>query len=205
MRAIGVALGILSFCRGTVAGQEYSPKVGVGMAFVIASPAGQLAGLLNVFVPLKLGSHFRLEPQVGWRSSSFQEVASDPSSLSNNVSGSSRVLLVGVGLLATRRPGDGATILYYGPRVGLAWAHDNVTDQTAGSLTETQTSWYASAVVGGEHLFSHVSIGGEVGLGYLHLGTPSWTQTGSGFSVADAKGHALGTNAAALVRWYFGG
>src|SRR5207247_6038939 len=103
MRAIGVALGILSVCRASAASQVYSPKAGVGMAFIIASPAGQLAGFLNVFVPLNLGSHFRLEPQIGWHTGSFDDVASDPSSPTNNVSGSSRVLLLGVGFLRTQR------------------------------------------------------------------------------------------------------
>ena len=206
MRAIGIALGILSLCRATADSQAYSPKAGVGMAFIIASPAGQLAGFLNLFVPLNLGRHFRLEPQIGWHTGSFEEVASDPSSPANNVSGSTRVLLLGVGLLGTQRPGDGATILYYGPRVGLAWTRGNITDGSSGSsLTETQSSWYANVVVGGEHLVSHLSIGGEVGLGYLHNGTPHWTQSGTAtFTASDTKGHDLGTNATALVRWYFG-
>src|SRR5439155_4768194 len=95
MRAIGIALGILSLCRATADSQAYSPKAGVGMAFIIASPAGQLAGFLNVFVPVNLGSHFRLEPQIGWHTRSFDDVANDPSSPTNSLSGSSRVLLLG--------------------------------------------------------------------------------------------------------------
>jgi hypothetical protein len=206
MRAIGIALGILSVCGVTADGQTYSPKAGVGMAFIIASPAGQLAGFLNLFVPVNVSSHFRLEPQIGWHTGSFHEVASDPGSPANSLTGSTRVLLLGVGFLGTRRPGDGSTVLYYGPRVGLAWTRDNLTDgSSASSLTETQSNWYANLVVGGEHLFSHLSIGGEVGLGYLHRGTPHWTQTGpTTFTAADTKGHDLGTNATALVRWYFG-
>jgi hypothetical protein len=206
MRVIGIALGILGVCRATADSQAYSPKAGVGMAFSIASPAGQLAGLLNVFVPLNLGSHVRLEPQIGWHTGSFDEVSSDPSVPANSVSGSSRVFLLGVGLLGTQQPGDGATILYYGPRIGLAWTRGNLTDaSSSSSLTETRSDWYASAVVGGEHLFSHLSIGGEVGLSYLHRGRPHWTQSGPAtFTATDTKGHDLGTNATALVRWYFG-
>src|SRR2546429_2248208 len=202
MRAIGMALAILSLCRATADSQSYSPKAGVGMAFIIASPAGKPAGSLNVFVPVNLGSHFRLEPQIGWHTGSFDNVASDPSSPANSLSGSSRVLLLGVGLLGTQRPGDGATILYYGPRVGLAWTHANLTDGSSGSsLTETQTSWYANAVVGGEHLFSHLSIGGEAGLGYLHNGTAPWTQSGpTTVHASGTERHDLGTNATALVR-----
>src|SRR5256885_2098053 len=115
MRAIGIALGILSLCRVTADSQAYSPKAGVGMAFIIASPAGQLAGFFNVFVPVNLGSHFRLEPQIGWRTRSFDDVASDPSSPTDSLSGSTRVLLLGVGLLRTRPPGCGWTIPYYRP------------------------------------------------------------------------------------------
>src|SRR3989440_12823836 len=126
MRAIGIALAILSLCRATADSQSYSPKAGVGMAFIIASPAGHLAGFLNVFVPVNLGSHFRLEPQIGWHAGSFDDVASDPSSPANSVSGSSRVLLLGVGLLGTQRPGDGAAILYYCPPGDLAGSHANL-------------------------------------------------------------------------------
>ncbi len=104
MRAIGIALGILSACRATADSQVYSPKAGVGMAFTIANPAGQLAGALNVFVPLNLGSHFRLEPQIGWHTNSFDEVPANPSSPGSGVSGSTRVLLLGVGFLGTQRP-----------------------------------------------------------------------------------------------------
>jgi hypothetical protein len=111
--------------------------------------------------------------------------------------------LVGIGLLATQRPGDGATTLYYGPRIGLAWTRGELTDPSAGSLTETQSDWFANGVIGGEHLFSHLSLGGEVGFGYVHFGTPQWSG-GSAFSAADSKGHTLGTTATALVRWYFG-
>jgi hypothetical protein len=204
MRSISVAVGLLGICSATASAQEPSPKAGVGMAFIVASPAGQLAGFLNLFVPLTLSAHFRLEPQVGYRSSAFREVTSDPASPTNNTTGSSRVFLLGVGLLGTRRPGGGSTVIYYGPRVGLAWMHDDVTDPSGNSLTETQTAWYLTGVVGGEHLFSHLSLGGEVGLGYLHYGTPNWSQTGAGFVAADSKGHVLGTNATALLRWYFG-
>src|SRR3989442_4439064 len=104
MRAIGIALGILGVCRATADSQVYSPKAGVGMAFTIANPAGQLAGALNVFVPLNLGSHFRLEPQIGWHTSSFDEVPANPSSPGSGVSRSTRVLLLGVGFLWTPPP-----------------------------------------------------------------------------------------------------
>src|SRR3989442_139794 len=105
MRAIGIALGILGVCRATADSQVYSPKAGVGMAFTIANPAGQLAGALNVFVPLNLGSHFRLEPQIGWHTSSFDEVGSHPPSPTNNVSGAPQQQAQGVRLLRTQQPG----------------------------------------------------------------------------------------------------
>src|SRR3989442_15652309 len=105
MRAIGIALGILGVCRATADSQVYSPKAGVGMAFTIANPAGQLAGALNVFVPLNLGSHFRLEPQIGWHTSSFDEVPANPSSPASGVSGSTPALPPGVRFPPTARRG----------------------------------------------------------------------------------------------------
>src|SRR2546430_17583373 len=105
-RAIGITLGILSLCRATADSQAYSPKTGVGMAFIIASPAGQLAGFLNLFVPLNLGSPFRLEPQIGWPTGSFACVARGPSSPTHNLSGVSRGPRSAVGLPPTPRTGD---------------------------------------------------------------------------------------------------
>src|SRR2546430_17016062 len=108
MRAIGIALGILSLCRATADSQAYSPKAGVGMAFIIASPAGQLAGFLNVFVPVNLGGHFRLEPQIGWHTGSLDNVARGPSAPANTLAGSCRVLALCPRLLGKHWPGDRA-------------------------------------------------------------------------------------------------
>src|SRR2546425_9050228 len=130
MRAIGIALGILGVCRATADSQVYSPKAGVGMAFTIANPAGQLAGALNVFVPLNLGSHFQLEPQIGWHTSSFDEVPANPSSPGSGVSGSTPGLLLCVGVLGTQRPGDRAALPYYMPRIGLACGRSSVTGRS---------------------------------------------------------------------------
>src|SRR3989442_4771805 len=143
MRAIGIALGVLGVCRAPADSQVYSPKAGVGMAFTIANSSGHLAVALNVFVPLNIGSHFRLEPQIGWHTSSFDEVPANPSSPGSGVSGSTRVLLLGVGFLGTQRPGDGPTILYYGPRLRPAGTRPRVTDGASSSpLPGTQASWY---------------------------------------------------------------
>src|SRR3989442_12882081 len=87
MRPIGIALGILGVCRATADSQVYSPKAGVGLAFTIANPAGQLAGALNVFVPMNLGSHFRLEPPIAWHTTSSEEAPANPPSPAGGGSG----------------------------------------------------------------------------------------------------------------------
>ncbi|PYO78822.1 MAG: hypothetical protein DMD67_04215, partial [Gemmatimonadetes bacterium] len=154
-------------------------------------------------LPVQTGRSFRVEPTLGWHHASVEETSSDPTSPVNGISESSSALLLGIGLFGTARPGSG-TLLYYGPRLGVAWSRVRDTDQAGNSLKESQTDWFAIAALGGEHRVSHLGVGGEVSLSYLHLGKPSFEQTGSAaFLAASAGGSSVGTGAAAFVRWYF--
>lgn len=193
-----LVLALLATSRGDA--QDDSPKVGVGVAFLAASPIGQLTGTSTLYFPVATGRSFRLEPTLGWHHTSFEETASDPGSPINGISGSSSAFLLGVGLFGVTRPA-GETLLYYGPRLGVAWAKTSESDQSGNSLKETQTNWFATATLGGEQRVSHFSVGGEVGLSYLHIGRPSFE--GTGFVASDAGGSSVGTGASAFVRWYF--
>ncbi|PYO41638.1 MAG: hypothetical protein DMD33_13090 [Gemmatimonadetes bacterium] len=203
MRSIVVFVAVSLLATSLAEAQEDSAKVGVGLAFLASNPVGQLTGTSTLYLPVQTGRSFRVEPTLGWHHASVEETSSDPTSPVNGISESSSALLLGIGLFGTARPGSG-TLLYYGPRLGVAWSRVRDTDQAGNSLKESQTDWFAIAALGGEHRVSHLGVGGEVSLSYLHLGKPSFEQTGSAaFLAASAGGSSVGTGAAAFVRWYF--
>ena len=207
MRPLVVVLGISLVAAAAVGAQEAPrqeswSRVGIGIAFLASSPIGQLSGTSTAYISVPTGSTFRLEPTVGWQHSSFSD-SSNIANAANGVSGSTSVFLVGVGFFGTTRPGNGATQLYYGPRIGLAWSSTNLADRSSDSLSASQTAWFVSAVLGGEHRIGHLSVGGEVGLSDLHISDPSYKQAGTGFTITLEGSSTLGTSAAAFVRWYF--
>jgi hypothetical protein len=203
MRSIVVTLAVCVLATSLTAAQDDSTKVGVGLAFLAENPIGQLTGRSTLYVPIATGPSFRVEPMLGWAHTSDHLTTSDPTSPENGVSQSSSALLLGVGLFGMKRLGSG-TLLYYGPRIGIAWGRVQDTDQSGNSLKTSQTDWFAEGALGGEHRISHFSVGGEIDLSYLHMGDPSFEQTGAQtFLAAAAGGSTVGTGASAFVRWYF--
>jgi hypothetical protein len=147
---------------------------------------------------------FRLEPIIGWHHGSAEQTSNSSTSPNNGVSLASTDFLLGLGLFGTVHPGGAATLIYYGPRIGLAWTKQTLTDQSANSLTDKQKDWFLTFVVGGEHRISHFSVGGDAGLSYFKAGKPEFQQTGTAvFTTTDAGGWSIGTTASAFVRWYF--
>ena len=203
MRTILAIACVVAMATTRAAAQDDSAKVGVGLAFLADNPIGQLTGTSTVYVPIATGRSLRLEPTLGWHHTSLTATSNDPTNPANGAQESSSALLLGTGLVGITRVGSG-TLLYYGPRIGIAWARVTETDQSGNSLKTSETDWFAAATVGGEHRISHLSVGGEVDLAYLHFGTPSFAQTGAqAFLVTSAGGSSTGTGAAAFVRWYF--
>src|SRR5689334_3807603 len=203
VRTILAILSVAVMATAQVVAQDDSAKVGVGLAFLADNPIGQLTGTSTVYIPIATGRSFRLEPTLGWHHSSVQLSSSDPTNPANGVTESASALLLGTGLFGIRRVGSG-TLLYYGPRIGIAFGRIQDTDQSGNSLKQSETDWFAAATVGGEHRISHLSVGGEVDLAYLHLGTPSFEQSGTAtFLDTGVGGSTVGTGASAFVRWYF--
>ncbi len=203
MRTILAILGVAVMATAQVVAQDDSAKIGVGIAFLAENPIGQLTGTSTAYIPIAMGRSFRLEPTLGWHHTSVQLNSSDPTNPTNGVSQSTSALLLGTGLFEISRVGSG-TLLYYGPRIGIAFGRIQDTDQSGNSLKQSETDWFAAATVGGEHRISHLSVGGEVDLAYLHLGTPSYEQSGAPpFVETGVGGSTVGTGASAFVRWYF--
>lgn len=203
MRTILAIFGVAVMATTRAMAQDDSSKVGVGLAFLADNPIGQLTGTSTVYVPIATGRSLRLEPTLGWHHTSLTVRSSDPTNPANGATQSSSALLLGTGLFGITRVGSG-TLLYYGPRIGIAWGRVTETDQSGNALKQSETDWFAAATLGGEHRISHLSVGGEVNLAYLHFGTPSFEQTGTpAFLATSAGGSSTGTGAAAFVRWYF--
>src|SRR5207244_2058680 len=150
MRSIVVFVAVSLLATSLAEAQEDSAKVGVGLAFLASNPVGQLTGTSTLYLPVQTGRSFRVEPTLGWHHASVEETSSDPTSPVNGISESSSALLLGIGLFGTARPGSG-TLLYYGPRLGVAWSRVRDTDQAGNSLKESQTDWFAIAALGGQH------------------------------------------------------
>jgi hypothetical protein len=202
MRPITVVLGISLVVASAAQAQEQFTGAGLGIAFLAASPVGELSGTSTLYIPVPTSRTFRLEPIIGWHHDSFDQSSSNPTSPTNGISVKATSFLLGLGLFGTVHPGAGGTLIYYGPRLGFAWTKRTLTDQSANSLTEKQKDWFLTGVVGGEHRISHFSVGGEVGLSYLKWGKPNF-QGSAVFAATSAGGSSIGTSSSAFVRWYF--
>lgn len=204
MRPIIAALELSLVVAFGAQTQEPLTRAGFGITFLAASPIGALTGTSTLYMPIPTSPTFRLEPIIGWHHSSVNETSNNSTNPNNGVSVALTDVLLGLGLFGTSHPGGAATLIYYGPRIGVAWVKRTVTDQSANSLTDNQKDWFLTFVVGAEHRISHFSIGGDAGLSYLKAGKPEFQQTGTVvFATTDAGGWSIGTTASAFVRWYF--
>jgi hypothetical protein len=204
MRPISAVLGFSLVVASAAQTQEPFTRAGFGVAFLAASPVGSVTGPSALYIALPTSATFRLEPIIGWHHGSAEQTSNSSTSPNNGVSLASTDFLLGLGLFGTVHPGGAATLIYYGPRIGLAWTKQTLTDQSANSLTDKQKDWFLTFVVGGEHRISHFSVGGDAGLSYFKAGKPEFQQTGTAvFTTTDAGGWSIGTTASAFVRWYF--
>jgi hypothetical protein len=206
MRPITVVLGVSLVVASAADAQEQFTRAGFGIAFLASSPVGALTGTSTLYVLAPTSPGFRLEPIIGWHHDSFDESSSNATSPTSGISVANTAFLLGLGLFGTAHPGAGATLIYYGPRLGVAWTKRTFTDQSANSLSDKQTDWFLTWVIGGEHRISHFSVGGDVGLSYLKWGKPNFEHSGAGattFVVTSAGGSSVGTSSSAFVRWYF--
>jgi hypothetical protein len=122
-------------------------------------------GFGNIYVPIIVGPHLKIEPEVGiWRtSSSFSGTGYSSSSTGT-------MLRVGAGVFHLVRVGGG-TALYVGPRVAMVRTSSSSTYSSGTPSSSHQTNWSLGLAIGGEHFFSpHFSLGGEVQLNYITIG-----------------------------------
>ena len=173
-------LAALAVLAAASAAQAQVPDHGVGLgvslnpaAIVAEGAEGTLllpAGFGNIYLPIIAGPHLKFEPEFGiWRTSSSSSFAGSSSS------SSSTLLRVGAGLFRFVRVGGG-TALYVGPRVVMIRESSSTSFTGSPGSSSHQTNWSFGLAIGGEHFFSpHFSLGGEVQLNYISVGTEEQT------------------------------
>jgi hypothetical protein len=173
------SLAALAVLAAVSAAQAQVPDHAVGLG-VSLSPSALVdmssqttlvlpVGFGNIYLPIIAGPNFKIEPEFGiWRTSSSTDYSGSSASFSGTL------LRVGAGLFRFVRVGGG-TALYVGPRVAMVRSSDS---QTSSGITSSshQTDWSFGLAIGGEHFFSpHFSLGGEVQLNYISVGTEEQT------------------------------
>lgn len=178
------------------------PRVGLGFglttgraqALSLIEATQYPSGPLTVRLPI-LGSKVRFEPELGFDRDGFR----------SSFGGESFTFVVSTFRMAaalhyvSRRAGD-ATIVYFGPRLGIDAMSVTQNDSADSDQNGYRTDFLASLAFGGEHFFSRrFSVGGEVHLATTFLLGASVT----GASAVNTTGNSISTQAALLVRWYY--
>jgi outer membrane protein with beta-barrel domain len=190
----------------TAQGPRQGP-IGLGVAINASTSEG--TGAVAVRVPLRVATHWRLEPSLlfDFTSSSqrsFTNAGTDNTDVSVRVWGASM-------LLAYRMFLDSAVSAYLGPRLEV---HRVSVTQELSTVFPTESVSYSlfdksiAIVAGGElGVGAHLSLGGEVHLAYTFLGSPSVDPTpippGIQLVIVDG-GHEVSTGGALVLRWFFG-
>ena len=187
----------------TAEAQERGVTFGIGTSLnptAIFSGDGELVllpvGLGNLYFPLIIGSHFKLEPEFGLLRVSEKRIFS-----STSVESSTTLTRLGIGAfwIAPIRESFRA---YVGPRVGIVWNSESSRSPGVAERKVRQTSLVLELATGGEYLFSsHFSLGGEVRLTYINVGERKVTPPPP--FPSEQSGSILTTNALIMLRWYF--
>lgn len=192
----------LFFVSTVAAAQRNSFYAGIGIAL---NPAAIVVnntdmflpvGLMNIFVPLQISPHWRVEPEFG-----ILSIRDNTTSGAASQQQSWQYTRFGTGVFYAWQP-IASTQLYTGVRSGLLWY--TTTRQTTNDIPQEQQSaqwsYYTGLCLGGEYYFSpHFSIGAEVQLYYVHIGNRSSTPPARGEAVRDI----ISNNSLVCARLYF--
>lgn len=178
--------------------QPQGTKFGIGVSLiqgVIAPNFEELqfgtVALSNIFVPIILGSNFKLEPEIG-----FYRLSEDE----DTFEGTLTQWRFGLGAFYYL-PATESVRVYVGPRVGLQLTSLSAEEDVELELGETDLTF--GLALGGEYFLSdHFSCGGEVQLNYVSLGEPDVEVDGVDQDL-DVSRSVISNNALILVRWYF--
>ena len=117
-------------------------KVGVGVALT--------ANDATIRVPLDIASNLRIEPEVSYGYTSYDD-------------GSSYIMGLGAGVYLMSQPASNVN-LYYGAKMGFVVGSTSYDLPTGGSKSVSDNSFGIAPTAGFEYFLDpHVSLGGEVG------------------------------------------
>jgi hypothetical protein len=197
-------------CAGTIWAQEPATTVGIGISmdptrlFMTGSSIYSNAITpVNLYVPIT-GQDFRIEPEIGYYSTSYKSSLSGSSAESN-----ASMFHIGLGgfyVITANVP----VRMYVGPRIGFNFASSTSSSTTpfgSSSSESTETDFIVGLSFGGEYLCApQFSIGGEAQVNYISFGQPDVTTTpppsNTGPS-ADLTRHLLSSNVLFFFRWFF--
>lgn len=211
-RFLLAAAGIM--CLGGAANaqsptQDGRTRFGVGVSLAPAAliPVGSNyqssylpIGLGDLFFPVLIGRHFKLEAEAGIAKLSYESTSSGYTTTAKGTS-----LRLGLGAFKVTPLGGGTTQVYVGPRVLFISTSTSASSKNpyySSDQSTDETDWVIGLAVGGEHFFSeHFSLGGELQLNYVTFGTPDHTpSSGPQPSISQSL---ISTNGLLLFRAYF--
>lgn len=186
---------------------EEKTQIGIGIglepAKLFLTSSASISSVIipvSIFLPIRFGSDFRLEPEIG-----MFNFSSETSSGSSTSSSDGSLTRIGIGALFTLISGENYN-LYVGPRVGLYLS----STKSGGGSSSTETSETDLSIgltIGSEYFMTpHLSFGGEAQVNYVSFGDPETTYTPAPpFPVvpSDRTRSFIWSNAIFLFRWYF--
>jgi hypothetical protein len=180
---------------------------GVGITFYPASLPGDLqgnfqaSGLANIIVPIQIGPHIFIEPELGFYRYDQNETL--PDTIKEHVD--HEIVRTGFGVFYSFEP-DKSFKWYLGGRLGILSSELHITHSPITSAhAEFDHQWgafYAGAAFGVEYFFSpHFSIGGEIQINHIGYGEPVINE--NPYPTVDSAQSVWSTNAALSARFYF--
>lgn len=180
---VGIGVGVNVSGGATTGARHRLPFTGtggIGGGPVELSVAAPSIPFLSLQVPIWIGDHLRIEPEIGFgRAARTMEFVDDfEEADSTKLSGSSMGFLVGSSVAWAFEVAP-STRAYVGPKIGVILRRDEQEIRSEGAtqtVTVSASDLFLGALIGGESfLTSHFSLGVEGELVWLSEGKPKVT------------------------------
>ncbi len=148
------------------------------------------ADLTNLRFPLALGDAGRIEPEVGY----FTTSRSFSDSRGHDYESKFTNLRVSLGILKLSR--SGSTQYQYGVRAGLIRTTQK-SGYTVSGETRSKNDYFVGPEIGAEYMLDeHFSVGAEAGINYAHIGDLDDSED-------DVSEWFISTRTSVVVRWFY--
>ena len=188
-----VIFTVLVFLNPVVAQDKEYRAFGIGVNVL------ELSGIMygngaTIYLPINLGPAFRLEPLLGFSSTSYDYEGDADDSETNTV--------LGLGIYPTIR--RGSAVIYIGGRIVMGFGSEEDKDNNGDVYAEySDFSFGIGPILGGEYYFNpHISLGGEMSI--MFASTTNKTDYKDQFrSDEEDKFTRIATNSMIFIRFYF--